>query len=679
MTAIGPSCGPGGCEPPERVAPESRQTAPADASDPAEKPHDAGTHRNRLATETSPYLLMHAGNPVDWYPWGEEALAKAKAENKPIFLSVGYSSCYWCHVMERESFMDREIAQTMNEHFVCVKVDREERPDVDAVYMAAVQIMTGRGGWPMSVFLTPDARPFYGGTYFPARDGDRPGVPGMTTILREVHRAWTEKPEKIEASAEQLTALVRANLEGQLPKQGEVDDAPLDGQWLDRVERALVERFDPRFGGFGYQPISSQAPKFPEPSNLVFLLERAERRPPGEGGGPGDLTARRMLTTTLEKMAMGGIRDHVGGGFHRYSVDRFWQIPHFEKMLYDNGHLASLYARAHALTGRDDFRRVTVELLDFVLRELKSPEGGFFSALDAESEAVEGKFYRWKKEEPRDVLDSEQWNLFAEVFGFREEPNFEEHFYVPQLHQPLSEWARQRETDESKLADELAPIHERLLAVRNRRVRPLTDTKILTSWNGLMITGLAVAGDVLEEPRYVEAAQNAADFALERLQTEDGRLLRTYGDGKAKLNAYLDDYALLAEGLIALHRATGRRRYLDAADRLTEKQIELFWDASQGGFFFTSADHEKLLARGKDWTDSALPAGNSVAAANLIYLAEALDRTDYMRRARQTIRASAPLLRQAPSAAPRMAVAVQSLLDAERRQQTPAEAAPPAE
>lgn len=616
-------------------------------------------HTNRLAQETSPYLLQHAHNPVQWLPWGPEALARAKKENKLIFLSIGYSSCHWCHVMERETFMDEEIAAWLNERFVCIKVDREERPDIDDLYMTSLQVYYratgagGSGGWPLSMFLTPDARPFFGGTYFPARDGDREGITGFFTIAQKVHAIWEKEPEKILRDAETLTGLVKAHIESQ-----PVSLTPLNAALVARVQQELAEQYDPKYGGFGYNPLNPWQPKFPEPSNLFFLLRRAQDELLEQATRQ---EARDMLVGTLDRMARGGIRDHLGGGFHRYSVDRFWRIPHFEKMLYDNGQLASVYTEAYLLTGRDDFRRVVVELLDWALREMASPEGGFYAARDADSEGEEGKFYRWTKEEVQQLLSAEEAQLFAAVYGLDEAPNFEDQFYVPQLPTPLAELAAERRQTEAELEARLAPIRQKLLAARNARVQPLTDTKILTSWNGLMIRGLADAGRGLDNQRYLDAARKAAQFVLGKLQTEDGRLRRTYSNGQARLNAYLDDYAFLVDGLLALHRATGEPTWLKAADRLTQKQLDLFLD-TRGGFYFTSNDHESLLARGKNPADGALPSGSTVTVGNLLYLAEKLDKPAYREAAERAARVAAAHLDRSPTLAPRMAANIVDLL-----------------
>ena len=617
-------------------------------------------HTNRLAKETSPYLLLHAHNPVDWFPWGEEALQKAKLENKPIFLSIGYSSCHWCHVMERESFVDLEIAKLLNDHFVCVKVDREERPDIDAIYMNALQIynqVTGNGrggGWPLSMFLTPDCKPFFGGTYFPARDGDRGAGTGFLTLVKRVQEFWSQQPDRIRTDAETLTKLIKTELD-----RRQVALEPLNTKLLVQVLDALEEQYDPQHGGFGYAVAQPQRPKFPEPSNLLFLIDRLrdERTPAADRE-----RARTMLLGSLDGMARGGIRDHLGGGFHRYSVDRFWHIPHFEKMLYDNGQLATVYTEAYRLTERADYRRVVEELLAFVTREMTDTGGAFYSALDADSEDEEGRYYRWEKAEVDRLLTAPGRNLFAKVYGLNEEPNFEERYYVPQLHRPFAETAKELQLSDEQLEKQLAPLRKQLLEARAKRPRPLTDTKILTSWNGLMIRGFADAGRILQHPAYNANAKRAATFILENLRTSDGRLRRTYSHGQAKLNAYLDDYAFFVDGLLALYQATGEAQWLTAADELTAKQIELFWDEARGGFFFTSDDHESLIARGVDPVDGAEPAGNSVSASNLLFLAKERKKPEYRTKAERTMQSVAGLMTSSPSAATRMAtVLAQSL------------------
>ncbi len=629
------------------------------AAEPASAPQTAAEsstpkHTNRLAKETSPYLLLHAHNPVDWYPWGEEALARAKREKKPIFLSIGYSSCYWCHVMERESFMDEEIARKLNENFVCIKVDREERPDIDEIYMQSLHVylqLVGSkqgGGWPLSMFLTPDAKPLMGGTYFPPHEKN--GMLGFGTVLDRVNEAWNADPEKWQRTGDSLAEYVADNLR-QRPLLRVVK---FNKALLDTVLRAMSGQFDDIYGGFGFAPTNPKLAKFPEPPNLRFLIDYARRA----NGGP----AEKMLALTLAKISQGGIRDHVGGGFHRYSTDRYWRVPHFEKMLYDNGQLLTVYALAYELSPRDDFRRVVEETVEFVLREMTDAGGAFYSAIDAETNAEEGRYYVWGREEVKKVLTPAEYELWAAVYGIVAEPNFEGH-YIPLLAAPLAATAKQRKLSEAELDAKLQPIRAKLLVARNARPRPLTDTKILTAWNGLMISGLAEAGRVLKRPEYVAAAGKAADFLLNHARDDDGRLMRTYAAGAAKIPAYLDDYAFLVDGLIALHRATGENRWLEAARKLTDEQIDLFADEAVGGFFFTSKLHDELFARSKVPTDTVMPAGNSVSASNLLYLAEALDRPEYDSAAEGCLRAGSPLLDEHPAAVPQLAVALARWLE----------------
>jgi uncharacterized protein YyaL (SSP411 family) len=621
---------------------------------PATKTDTTAKHTNRLAKESSPYLLQHAHNPVDWYPWGEEAFAKAKREGKMVFLSVGYAACHWCHVMERESFEDPEIAKLMNEKFVCVKVDREERPDVDQIYMTAVQMIAGNGGWPMSVFLLPDGRPFWGGTYFPARTGDRGTGTGFLTVINQIDQAWKTQPQAVTQQATTLTAAVKSN---QNPQRENVNDDTLEESLVAQVAASLAEQFDPDHGGFGRDP---NRPKFPEPSNLVFLLDRSRSQSVNE---TDKANAKRMLTKTLDGMLSGSMYDHLGGGFHRYSVDGLWQIPHFEKMLYDNGQLASVYAEAYADTGNNEYRRVVEGICDFTLRELKAPGGAFYSALDADSEGEEGKFYRWSQEDLDEFKETPGFDLFAKVFRFDGTPNFEVEYYAPAPGKSLTEIAVEQETDFETLNKNLDTTRNKLFQARSKRIRPITDVKILTAWNGLMIAGLADAGRILKREDYIKAASDAADFILRELSTKQGRLLRSYAADEAKLNAYLDDYAFLASGLIALHRATNDKRWLAAAKALTDKQIELFVDNNAGGFFFTSSDHPTLIVRVKDPVDSAIPSGMSVTAENLAYLTAKHADEGYDAQLKSTLKSLAPLMRRAPSATPRAAAVLAKYLE----------------
>ena len=612
-------------------------------------------HTNRLAKESSPYLLQHAHNPVDWYPWGDEAFAKAKREGKMIFLSVGYAACHWCHVMERESFEDSEIAKQMNEKFVCVKVDREERPDVDKIYMTAVQMISGNGGWPMSVFLLPDGRPFWGGTYFPARTGDRGNSVGFLSVMEQINKAWNTQRDAVTQQASALTAAVKAN---QNPEQETPGDDQIDETLIAQVDAALAEQYDPVHGGFGR---AANRPKFPEPSNLFFLLNRSRSKSSDEATRSN---CRDMLFKTLDGMLSGAMYDHLGGGFHRYSVDGLWQIPHFEKMLYDNGQLASLYAEAYLDSSNPEYRHVVEGICDFTLRELQAPEGAFFSALDADSEGEEGKFYRWTTEELEQAKEADGYQLFNEVFRCTGKPNFENDYFAPAPGSSLTSIAKEQKTTFQSLVLRIEPTRRQLFQIRAKRVRPITDVKILTAWNGLMISGLADAGRILDRKDYVQAAGRAATFILTKLKTDTGRLLRSYAAGEAKLNAYLDDYAFFTSGLIALHRATGDAKWLQEAEALTAKQIELFADQKNGGFFFTSSDHPTLIVRVKDPVDSAIPSGMSITAENLAYLAASDPQSAvYPNQLKSTLTSIAPLLRRASSAAPRTAAAMADYIE----------------
>jgi uncharacterized protein YyaL (SSP411 family) len=635
---------------------EASESAPVATPEAATGTDQTGTDQmgtanrptNRLAQETSPYLLMHAHNPVDWYPWGEEALAKAKRENKLIFLSVGYSSCYWCHRMEREVFMNAEIAKYLNDNFVCIKVDREERPDIDDVYMLALQVYNqltntgGSGGWPMSMFLTPDAKPFAGGTYFPADQ--------FTTIVERLRDLWDSQPDTVNKMANGLTDIVDRSMR----ERNEGEKTELTTGILNDVRAAIAETYDPQYGGFGFSEASDRQPKFPDHGNLVFLLDMARRQQ--------DEQARDMVLFTLDKIAQGGIHDHLGGGFHRYSTDRYWSVPHFEKMLYDQGQLASVYASAYELTQNEIYRVALERMLEFVRREMLDESGGFYSALDAETHEEEGRFYIWTHDELDQALDDEEFEFLAKVYAIDGQPQMED-FYVLQGAKPWKETLESLGFAPAQPHERLAPIQAKLMAARSQRERPLTDTKILTSWNGLMIRGFADAGRILESDGFVNTARKAAEFVLANLRTPDGRLLRTSTAGQAKLNAYLDDYAFLVDGLIGLHQATGDARWLEDADRLMAKQIELHWDAEGAGFFYTSNDHEKLIARGKNPVDSATPSENAVSALNLLYLARHLERPEYRDKAKAILDEFSPMFAQAPGAVPRLAVALAEWLD----------------
>ena len=582
----------------------------------------ASAARNRLAGESSPYLLLHAGNPVDWYPWGEDAFAKARAEDKPIFLSVGYSTCYWCHVMERESFSDPEIARRLNEGFVSIKLDREERPDLDEIYMTATQLLTRAGGWPNSLFLTHELRPFFAGTYFPPED--RMGRPGFPRVLAAIQDAWRQRREDVLAQAESIAEAI----EEQLSATARGTPAPAS---IEAARSALVQRFDARHGGFG------SAPKFPSPSNLYFLLDLAQ---------DGDTEAGAMLERTLDGMARGGIQDQIGGGFHRYSVDAEWLVPHFEKMLYDNAALAALYAEAHALFPQAGFARVAQRTLDFVLDELLAPEAGFWSAIDAETAGQEGAYYVWTRDELRSAVDAGADALLAAVFGYDGRPNFESHHYVLHLPRPLAEQARQRGMSEAELLDAIEPGRRALLAVRAQRQRPLTDDKLLADWNGLMIGALASAGRVLAMPRYVAAATRTAEFVLEKMLTGEG-LRHTYRTGAARISGLLDDYAFLIEGLLALHLATEEPRWLEAAARIQAEQDRRL--ADDGGYF-ASGDDPRLLCRAKPAYDGAVASGNGVSALNLLELARRTGEASHRQRAERLLETFAAAVNEHPLA-----------------------------
>src|SRR3954447_7201709 len=569
---------------------------------------------NRLAAETSPYLLQHKDNPVDWYPWGEDALQRAREEDRPILLSIGYSSCHWCHVMERESFEDDGTAAYMNEHFVCVKLDREERPDIDSIYMEAAQAMTGSGGWPLNVFLTPDQVPFYAGTYFPP--DDLRGMPSWRRVLQAVVEAWTERREEIRAGAGRIVQ----RLQGAALLAP--SDEPIDTGGFDEALAALRSQYDARNGGFG------GAPKFPPASAIEFLLRRGETE---------------MTAQTLRAMASGGMYDQVGGGFARYSVDAEWLVPHFEKMLYDNALLARAYLHGWQVLGDPLLREVAEHTLDWALREMRAPEGGFYSALDADSEGVEGKFYVWQFEDLRDALSDDDAEAAIVYFGATPQGNFEGSNIL---------------TRGDDTPDRLHEIRQRLYEARSQRVWPGLDDKRLTSWNALMISALAEAGAVLERDDYLEAAATCGAFVLDHLRDPDGRLLRTYKDGEAKLNAYLEDHAFLLEALLTLYEATFDPRWFRAARELADTMIARFVDEERGGFFETASDHEQLVARRKDLEDHPIPAGNSSAAYGLLRLAALTGELEYEKRAVGVLRLLHEVAFKHPQAFPHLLQAI---------------------
>ena len=589
-------------------------------------------HTNRLAQESSPYLRLHAHNPVDWYPWGDEALERARREERLIFLSVGYSTCYWCHVMEREVFSDPEIAAVMNEWFVNIKVDREERPDLDEIYMTATQLLTGSGGWPNSVFLTPDLEPFFAGTYFPPRD--RPGRRGFPFVLETIHQAWSERPDQVRAQAKAVATAVKRVL---TPAREGAEPAP---NLVETVVAALKTDFDDEWGGFGKDR------KFPSPSSLWLLFER---------GGSGDEEARKMVLDTLRSMGRGAIFDQLDGGFHRYTLDAAWRIPHFEKMLYDNAHLAELLSLAYERTGDPEFERLARRTFDFVLRQMLLPNGAFASAIDAETDGVEGAFYLWTRSEIQELLSSGDFDLLAPILGLDDEPNVGSHHYTMYLTDSWTNHARRTGISRKELLARVEPSLARLRAARSRREFPLVDDKVLTDWNGMMVAALARGGSVLGEDRYLSAASRAARFLLS-LRDSDGLLLHTWREGKGRIPALLDDYAFLVRGLLALERATGERHWLDEAEQLAaELEARL---AAPGGGFFTSGKGPYLLVQASSASDGAVPSANGVAALNLLELAKRTGKQAYRVRAESTLRSFSSQVEQQPRAMPTVALGI---------------------
>ncbi|OFX27842.1 MAG: thioredoxin [Armatimonadetes bacterium RBG_16_67_12] len=579
---------------------------------------------NRLANETSPYLLQHASNPVEWYPWGDEALRRAQAEDKPIFLSIGYAACHWCHVMEHESFEDPAVAEVMNRHFVNIKVDREERPDLDQIYMNAVVAMIGHGGWPMSVFLTPKGVPFHGGTYFPPVS--RHGLPAFVDLLQAVAEAWRDRREEIETSGAGLLNVLRR-------ETVRSDPAALSPGTLEAAYRTLERTYDLAHGGWG------AAPKFPQPMTLEFLLRTHVRT--------RERSALRMVESTLTKMARGGIFDHLGGGFHRYATDAIWLVPHFEKMLYDNAQLARAYTHAWQVTGNPLFRRVAEEALDYMLREMTDPAGGFHSSQDADSEGVEGKFFVWTPGEVREVLGDEA-ELFAEAYGITPRGNFEG-TNILHVAKDAPALAEQFGPGVAEIDARLAGARRVLFVRREQRVRPGLDDKVIVAWNGLALAAFADAARVFDRPEYRDAAEANASFVLSNLQTPDGGLLRTWRVGRAKLNAYLEDYACLIDGLLALYEATFDARWFMEARRLADAMLARYRDPS-GGFFDTSDDHEALVVRPKDLQDNATPSGGAMAASVLLRLAAFTGEGRYRDVAEEVLRQVQPMAGAYPTA-----------------------------
>lgn len=581
---------------------------------------------NNLIKETSPYLLQHAHNPVDWYPWGEEAFERARSENKPILLSIGYSACHWCHVMAHESFENEPIARLMNEHFVNIKVDREERPDLDSIYMNSVMMMNGHGGWPMTVFLTPDGVPFYGGTYYPPVD--RGGMPGFPRILISIAEAYQAKRDEIAQSADSILSELK-RIDSIKPQEGD-----LGHEIADQAATQLLRVLDPVHGGFG------RAPKFPPSMALTFLLRQYARTK--------DQGALDAVELTLQRMANGGMYDQLGGGFHRYSVDEKWLVPHFEKMLYDNALLSRIYLDAFLVTGKEFYKRIATETLDYVRREMTDPSGGFYSSQDADSEGEEGKFFVWTLQEVEALLGEKDAKLFCRYFDISEFGNFEGHsiLHVESEVESIAKFMR-------VTVEELNQVIERgkriLFEVREKRIKPFRDEKMLTAWNGLMLRSFAEAARVLDRQDYLDVAMKNASFLLSQLK-KNGRLLRTHKAGESKLNAYLEDYAYLADGLLALYEATFDLRWFEEAHSLIETMIEQFWDEEEGGFFFTSSDHEKLITRTKDWYDNATPGGNSVAAHVLLRLALLTGEDGHRSKAERILNLLKPAMMRSPNA-----------------------------
>ena len=572
------------------------------------------THRNRLIHETSPYLLQHAHNPVDWYPWGDEAFQKAKSENKPILLSIGYSACHWCHVMEHESFENEKIAALMNDLFVSIKVDREERPDLDEIYMNAVQMLTGRGGWPMTVFLTPDGKPFYGGTYFPPED--RQGMPGFPRILTGVAQAYREKPQDVERSVEQILSALKRMSESHESKATFSPDAIAES--AEQISRA----YDSDHGGLG------RAPKFPNTGVYELFLRYYHQSK--------NQHFLEMVTHTLTKMAQGGIYDHLGGGFHRYSVDEKWLVPHFEKMLYDNAQLLRIYAQLYCVTGNDLFKNVTEETADYLLREMLHSEGGFYSTQDADSEGEEGKFFIWSPQEINSIIGEEAGEIFARIYDVSDFGNFEgKNILHPIL--SLEQASKLFRKDVKEIAAIIADGKLKLFQEREKRIKPFRDEKIITSWNGLILSGLAEAIKISPQKAYVESANRTVEFIFSKI-FRDGHLLHSYKDGKAKLLGYLDDYAFLAVGLLDLYETTFDRTQFERAIKLADTMLSEFWDEEDGAFFYTGKSHEQLISRAKPVFDASIPSGNSMATHLLLRLHHLTGREDYLKRAETVLR-----------------------------------------
>jgi hypothetical protein len=605
-------------------------------------PLDGGPEFNRLIHEKSPYLLQHVRNPVDWYPWGQEAFEQARKENKPIFLSIGYSTCHWCHVMERESFEREDVAEIMNKYFICIKVDREERPDIDEIYMNATNLIVGRGGWPNSLWLTPNRKPFYAGTYFPRE--------GFKTILLRLAQAWGNQRSEVESQADRITTAMK-NMVGTRSVKASGD---LNKELVKQAENQIAGSFDKRLGGFG------GAPKFPPHQKLMLLISQYRKTK--------NAKLLEMITKTADAMADGGIHDHIGGGFHRYSTDSRWFLPHFEKMLYDNAQLARVYTDLYLITKDKRYREVAEGILDWVIRDMTDKDGGFYSALDADSEGKEGKFYLWRHDEVVNILGSEEAERFARVYGFEKKGNYRDEAAgerpgtnIVYLKKPLKNKTKTEKLSLENLRNQLRKDRAKLLNVRNKRIWPGLDDKVLVNWNGLMIGSFAYAGKELNEPKYVNAAQRAANFILHTMK-KNGRLIHRYRQGEAKLDAYLDDYAFLADGLLELYEATGDKQWLDETKSLIEVLFEHYQD-KEGAFFHTADDHEKLLLRTKEPYDRAIPSGNGVAAVVLVRLGRITGDQKYLEQARRLLNFFLGFMERAPAGTSTMMIAVDQLED----------------
>ena len=609
--------------------------------------NNKNTGHNRLIKESSPYLLQHAANPIDWFPWGTEAFDKARREDKPVFLSIGYSTCHWCHVMEHESFSDQEVAELLNRYFISIKVDREERPDIDQVYMTVTQAITGSGGWPMTIIMTPDKKPFYAGTYFPKNS--RWGRPGLMDLLPKIADVWQNDRQKVLTSANEIVQYV-TRLNNRIPGDG------LDRNILDRANTLLAEIYDPEFGGFG------KSPKFPSPHQLSFLLRRYYHTQ--------NQQALEMVEKTLIQMRLGGIYDQVGFGFHRYSTDAQWLVPHFEKMLYDQAMLIMVYIEAYQATGNSFYAGVAEEIITYVLRDMTSKEGGFFSAEDADSEGVEGKFYLWTVREIKKILGDKDAGLWVKTFNVRESGNFQEagpgtniDENILHLQKPLPDLAKEYGMSENLLRRRLEDGRQALYQARKKRIHPFKDDKILTDWNGLMIAALAKAGHALDRKEYTAAATKAADFIRQNLTNDKGRLLKRYRQGQAGLPAHLDDYAFMVWGLIELYQTTFDTGFLKSAIALNDRMLSHFWDEQNSGLYMTADDGEKLLVRSKKIYDGAIPSGNSVALLNLIRLGHFTGNTDYLTKAEHIIKAFSTTVEQYPAGHAQLMVALEFTLN----------------